>query len=250
MKVSTRIVLGFAVLVALAVGPLLYQVSAIYKMQSVNRQLASIEFPAAAAALEMSRAYAREIEEYSKKYFEIGDEIYGKLIDEVSREYSDRLKVLQTTVKNQKDLAEVDRLTRAWEKYLEAHAEAKKSVQTIETGYLPIPLSDAISHLQAQTETTYEIIRLSTRNQVNEAVQIGALAERVSLVTGGISLLLAGLVAAVIVNAIGKPLQSLTHTTRLIAKGGTACPTKAKTSFPIWRATSTRCPKSSANWTR
>ena len=49
MKVSTRIVLGFAILMLMVVFALAYQVSIIHEMQSINQDLSSTNFNAAAS---------------------------------------------------------------------------------------------------------------------------------------------------------------------------------------------------------
>jgi len=219
MKVSTRIILGFAILVLLSIGPLAYQVSIIHRMQSVNQELERINFVAASTALQM-RSDAEEIKEFAGKYFSSGDPLYGELLDNANQNYSDGLAKLAGTAESEKDLAEIERLKEAWNGYWRDYNTVKPEIQPGSNAQLPIRLLNAIDRLQAQSEITYNVLaHLSIPDQVKRTAEFGAAAERLSWAAAAVSLLLAVLVAALIVNAITKPLQGLTRTTRLIAKG-------------------------------
>ncbi|MBI4473487.1 MAG: HAMP domain-containing protein [Acidobacteria bacterium] len=218
MKVSTRIILGFAILVLLAVGPLAYQVSLIHRMQDVNEDLAQINFEAGVIALEMQAA-AAALDEFSEKHFINGDPIYETLLNDAITEFAKLLAELDSTGGAQKDRVEIDSLKEDWNTFEKTLAATKQESGPGEVERLPIPLTASIDRLRFQTEVTYNVIRLSIREQVNRAARVGATAEQVSWIAGAISLLLAVVVAGLIVSAISTPLHRLTQTTRLIAKG-------------------------------
>ena len=77
MKVSSKIISGFLVLMLLSIVVVAYEVSVVYQMQAVNRELADVDVKAAATALDMEKLVDL-LDEYSKKYFGGLDPLYDK----------------------------------------------------------------------------------------------------------------------------------------------------------------------------
>src|SRR5687767_8453534 len=98
MRVSTRIVSGFGILILLSVVALAYQVSVIHRMQSINRDLSAINFRAASTVLEMLHVL-ETIEEFSTKYFLLGYPVYEETLMDVRREFQDDFEQLKATVR-------------------------------------------------------------------------------------------------------------------------------------------------------
>ena len=61
MKISTKIILGYALLILLMVTSLVYELSLIHRMQSINRNLSDIKTRATDYTL-----YGRDIEQVVK----------------------------------------------------------------------------------------------------------------------------------------------------------------------------------------
>ncbi len=218
MRVSTRIILGSSVLIILTLVALAYQVSAIHQMQSVNRDLASMDFLAASTALRMLQE-GEAIEEFSKKYFTVDPPFYETQFGDALVDFSDDLNLLVRTVRSKEEVIEAERLTKAWDDF---QAEVRKQKNDIRGGakdFLPASLSAAITHFQAQTDRTYNVIQQSIRTRVTNAAEVGAAAERFSWISGVVAIVLSTIVVILIVGAINRPLRNLTRSTRMIAKG-------------------------------
>jgi two-component system, NtrC family, sensor histidine kinase GlrK len=215
MRISTRIILGFGILMLLAFAGLVYQISVIHQMQAINRELSSVNFHAASVALSTMQL-AETIKEFSRKYFV--DPIYEQQLNDYREEFSDDIVELQKTVRFSAEREEVDRLARAFDAYTAAFAGIKHKKGS-EIDDLPPQLLDAINDVQSQSAVVYDVLKSSIEQEVALAAQTGQRAERVSTVAGSTVLLLGAVVAVIIVRAINDPLRRLTHGTRAIAKG-------------------------------
>ena len=104
MRVSTRIVSGFGLLLVLVFIGLAYQLSVIHQMQSINRDLSVINFHAASTALSTLQL-GETIKEFSRKYFV--DPIYERQLDEYRQEFLENIEELRNTVRSEQERAEV-----------------------------------------------------------------------------------------------------------------------------------------------
>jgi two-component system sensor histidine kinase GlrK len=219
MRVSTKIVSGFGILMVLAVVALAYQVSVIHEMQSINRDLSGVNFRAASTVLEMLHIL-ETVEEFSTKYFLLGYPVYEQTLTDVRQEFMEDFQQLQTTVRTDQEREELDRLSEAWNHYWTVFEDQKQKRRVPESAdTLPAALASALNRLQAQTYQVYDVVQLSIRQQVTDAADAGAAAERFSWTTGALAFVLGIGVIVVSVGAINTPLRQLTSGTRMIAKG-------------------------------
>jgi two-component system sensor histidine kinase GlrK len=218
MKVSNKIIAGFLILMLLAVIVLANQLSVIHQMQAINRDLSEIDMNAASAVLRMEEL-AKVIKEDSQKYFATGDSIYDQQIADLRQEFQTRLDGLKKNGRSGREHAEVEKLATALEDYWNIFNRIKKQDPRPDPDYLPIDLTIAVDHLEAQTEIAYEAVKGSVKDQVARAADAGQKVERVSWLAGVFSLLLGAIVAAWIVRSINDPLRRLTCSTRAIARG-------------------------------
>jgi signal transduction histidine kinase len=218
MRVSSRIVFGFGILLAVTFGALAYQVRVIHQMQSINRDLSAINFRAASTALRMVQM-SDTIGEFSRKYFVASDAIYDRQLGEVRQEFLNSLAELQKTGRSEKERNAVHGLAAAFDDYWTAFNRVKNETQSREIENLPPDLNIAVDHLQAQTDVAYDAVQVSIREEVARAAQAGQGGERLSWIAGVAALFLSIIVAFVIVRAINDPLRRLTQGTRAIAKG-------------------------------
>jgi two-component system sensor histidine kinase GlrK len=218
MKVSSKIIAGFLVLMLLALVVLANQLNVIHRMQAINRDLSEINMNAASAALRMQEV-ATVIKEDSRKYFATGDAIYDQQIVDLREEFQASLTGLQKNARSDRERAESEKLAGALENYWNIFNKTKTQDHQSDADFLPVDLAIAVDHLQAQTEIMYEAVKGSMKEQVARAADAGQKAERVSWLAGLFSLLLGTIVATVIVRSINDPLRRLTRGTRAIAKG-------------------------------
>jgi len=219
MKVSSKIIAGFLILMLLAVIVAAYQRSIIHQMQAINRDISEIDMNAALTALR-TQELAAEILEDSRKYFATEDpSIYDGQIGEVRQELLEGIAMLEKSGRSDRERAETQKLKDALADYWTVFNRVKVTSQNSEEGVVPADLRFVIDHLQAQTEIVYQTVKGSIKDQVARAADAGASAERISWTAGVLSLLLGAIVSFVIFRSINDPLRRLTKGTHAIAKG-------------------------------
>src|SRR5262244_1833983 len=83
MRVSTRIITGFAVLLILGAATAIYQISIIHRMQRINEDLSQVNFEAAGIVQKMTQDVF-DLEDYSRKYFVLkGDPLYERELTDI-----------------------------------------------------------------------------------------------------------------------------------------------------------------------
>src|SRR5205814_7821176 len=111
MRIGTKIITGYGVLIALMALVFAYQVALVHRLQSIHRNLAEINFQAAGVSLEMMRVLDG-IEEYTKKWFLLRDPEYAARRQEFERESNADLVRLRLLRRSPTEHAEIDRLER------------------------------------------------------------------------------------------------------------------------------------------
>jgi signal transduction histidine kinase len=221
MRVSTKTISGFGILLGLACIGLAYQVSVLHQMQSINRDLSAVNMRSASAALR-ARQLGATLEEFARKYFVAGDPIYERQLEGVHQDFLANLTDLRDTTRTDRERTEVERMALTFDEFWTAfHSRTgrMKRNKDWEPDYLPNDLASSLDRLQAQAATTYDAIQLSIRDEVNRAAAAGQAAERFSWTAGSVALLLGVVVTFVLVRSISDPLRRLTQGTHVIAKG-------------------------------
>ena len=217
MRVSTKIVAGFAILFGLACIGLAYQVSVIHQMQSLNLDLSASTLRSASAALRTMQLGV-DLEEFARKYFVAADPIYERQLEGVRQEFLSNLAEMKETVRTGRERAEVERISVTFDEFWKEFTGRKKQPQPGQSEYLPNELASTLDRLQAQTHTTYDAVQASISDEVKRAAAAGQAAERFSLTAGIGALLLGIFVMFVLVRSINDPLRRLTQGTHLISR--------------------------------
>ncbi len=219
MKVSSKIIAGFLILMLLAVIVAAYQRSIIHQMQGINRDLSEIDLNKAWTALR-TKEVAAEIWEDSRKYFATEDNsVYEHRIAEDRQELLDDIAMLEKSGRSDRERAETKKLADALADYWTLFNRVKATSQNSEDGVVPADLRSAVEHLQDQTEIVYQTVKGSIKDQVARAAEAGGRAEQISWTAGVLSLLLGAIVSFLIFRSINDPLRRLTKGTHAIAKG-------------------------------
>ena len=218
MKVSSKIIAGFLILMLVGLVALANQLSVIHQMQAINHDLSEINMNLASTALRLQEL-ASIVAEDSRKFLVTHDAIYERQIAEIRQEFLGNLEILEKTGRSKREIAENEKLRSALTNYWDVFNRIKRQGRVSNLDYLPADLSIAIDHLQAQTQVTFEAVKGSVKDQVTRAADASVKAVRISWAAGTFSLVLGLVVAAVIVGSINEPLRRLTQGTRAIAKG-------------------------------
>ena len=116
MKVSSKIIAGFLILMSLGVIVLVNELSVIHQMQTVNEELSDINVYAATTVLDVQRL-ADLIDDDTRKYLSFLEPIYDKQIEELRRDLQEDLKHLQQKVNTDREHDAIAKLGEAFESY-------------------------------------------------------------------------------------------------------------------------------------
>jgi signal transduction histidine kinase len=218
MKVSSKIILGFLVLMALAIIVVANQLSAIRQIRAANQDLSEINVKSATIVQEMQKSIDL-LDDDARKYFALNYPQYDAQIAELRLEFLDNVARLRPNAKSEREKAELAKLEQALEDFWVVFNRLKKQKQTWDPEQLPPDLTVAVSHLEKQAEIMLDAVQGTIKDRVAAAAAIGTRAEHLSWTAGIFAFALGIIVAWLIVRSINDPLRRLTQGTRAIAKG-------------------------------
>src|SRR5262245_24726245 len=126
MKVSSKIISGFLVLMMLAIIVIANQLSAINQMEAANRELFEINLKSATTVIELQKL-ADLIGEDSKKYFALNDPVeYARQIEEVRSDFIEDLARLRQTANSERQQKEIVALQQALDGYWDVFNQLKQ----------------------------------------------------------------------------------------------------------------------------
>ncbi len=218
MRIATKIISGYAILIALMAAVLIYQVILIHRMQSINKDLSGITFAAARTSIQMMRDRDL-VEEYTQKSILLGDPDYGEKLREFEEDFDTSLRDLKSLGRSEKEQIEINRLAQFWDEFSQALAREQEALKPGALQDLPVILVEQLDRLRAQGQTVHQVVLRAIDEQVGKSTDTGAKAEWISWSAGAIALLVSTLVSILIVRSISEPLHHLTEGTRAIAEG-------------------------------
>ena len=217
MKITTRIVAGYGLFIAVLIGLVAYQILTIHRMQSINRTLSEISFQNSLACLQALKDRDL-VDEYSWKSFALADPDYLDKLRESLDAFESSLKQIHAYAKSDEESAEVKRLSQMWTSYKEELAQMQRDLPRGGTT-LPESLQNALEQLRAQTLSVYQAGLHAISLKVESSRKTGETAAVVLYSATLAALAVSILVSFLIYRSISKPLAHLTEGTRAIAEG-------------------------------
>lgn len=219
MKISAKIISGYAALISVMAAVLTYQVLVIHRMQSIHRELSNINFRAGLNSLQLMR-YLDLVDEYARKSFAwAGDPDFRSKLKEFQAEFVKTMRETRGVLRTEREIAEADRLLRFWGEFSRSLDVELNSLSGEGPFDLSNALDDQLERMKAQAHTVHQAILQEIERQVSASALAGQRAEWISWSTGATALVLSILVSLLIVRSITEPLKQLTLGTRAIAKG-------------------------------
>jgi len=217
MKITTRISIGYGLLLAIMLVLAVYQVYAIKRMQSINRTVAEMDFQNSLAGLEAMRNFDL-VEEYARKSFALGDNDYLDMLREYCLDFTADLRNLKNRTAGGGAKDEIDRLIRQWDA-LNSRLTAEETRFIIGGTELPEAIQHDFESLDAQLRSVYQANLVSMSLRVENARRTGETAALVLAFSTLAAVAVGGLVSFFIYRSISKPLVHLTEGTHAIAEG-------------------------------
>jgi signal transduction histidine kinase len=217
MKITTRIIAGYGLLIAVLVGLAVYQVITIKRMQSLNQTLRETNFQNALACLEALRDRDL-VEEYTWKSLALADADYLSQLKEFQKDYEERLMRLMSNAVSAEERTSVRRLARTWDTFTANLRTLQRNLPKA-GGYLPKNLQDDLENLRVQTYSVYQSSLRSMSAEVEKSRVTSETAALILWAAALVALVISILVSFFIYRSISNPLARLTEGTRAIAEG-------------------------------
>jgi signal transduction histidine kinase len=217
MKISTKIISGYGILIAMIAVLLLYQQHSIRAMQGIVTKLSSVNIPAANFSLGLKRDIEL-VDEFTKKSFALKDPEYRQKLAEVCSTFVAELRDVDGIKSTDKERSSVAQLQDAWNRFSDALQEHLQEPFP-EDGRAPEALLEQISQLRTLTEGVYQAARNGIDEQVRNSKRDATWAVILSRILAAVALVLSILVSIFVVHSISSPLKQLTQGTRSISEG-------------------------------
>jgi methyl-accepting chemotaxis protein len=218
MRITTKIISGYGILIAFMLGLLAFQVFTVRRMQSAIAKLSDVNFQTTDTALQMMRDLDL-VDLFTQKSFASNDPDYTDRLREYRDLFEADLRKVESYGRTHQERAEIERLSRFWSFFSDELARQQLAARSQGTLEVPSVLVDLLAQLKDQTNSVYEAARAGIESEVKAFGQAGRMAETVSWIVAGIALLLGASVSIFIIQSISTPLKQLTQGTRAIAEG-------------------------------
>jgi signal transduction histidine kinase len=217
MKITTRIVSGYGLFIAILLGLVIYQYITINRMQSISRTLSEINFQNALTCPQALRDLDL-VEEFTRKSFGSADPDYLNQLKGFQKDFEASLAALRENANSAEEQAETKRLAQLWDSYL---VDLGLQQQHIARGTteLPMNLSEDMDRLRVQTNSVYQATLHSMSSKMERSRKAGETAALVLWSATAVALAVSILVSFLIFHSISKPLAHLTEGTRAMAEG-------------------------------
>ncbi len=217
MKIATRIIAGYGVLMILLAGLVIHQVITLHRMQASIDAIARGNIQAVLASVQLLRDRDL-VEEYAKKALVVGDPAYKEQLRLYADNFAAGLSDLRGKPRSPREQTELQRLAGFWNVFQESLSREQAS-GTGGAAEFPQELQDELDSLRTQALTVYETLVQSIAAQAEQSLRTGERAEMLSWFAAAAALILSTLVSLLIVRSISVPLRQLTEGTRAIAAG-------------------------------
>jgi signal transduction histidine kinase len=217
MKITTRVISGYGLFIAILAGLVIYQVIVINRMQKTSKTLSEINFQNAVTCLTAS-SDLEGVEDFTRKSFVSTDPRYRDQLKEYQEAFQGGLMELKNHAAGDEEQTELKRLLQQWQVYLADVAVLQQSLPP-EGSILQPDLQRDLENLKSQTSTLYRVMLQGMSSKIESSQKAGEMAVLVLWCVTGVAFAASILVSLLIVRSISKPLGNLTEGTRAIAGG-------------------------------
>jgi len=215
MKISTKIILGYALLILLLVTSLVYELSLIRRMQAVNRNLSNIKTRATQYTL--SSKDIEQLGKHVRRFYVTRDPEYlDQSQGQLSRPLSEDLQKMRAS--DPEEQRQLDKLRLLWARFSNGISDGEALLQ-MSPEQFDSWIALELQELESQIDLTLAANQKAIEAEVAQSARAGQRAEWVSQIAAIIALGLSCLVSFVVVRSISRSLQQLTHGARAVAEG-------------------------------
>ena len=217
MKITTRILIGFGILILAMIALTVYQGIIINRLQGIDSSRSQADFRFALGCLDLIRDIGK-VEEYLGKYEARPGPDALKVLRESVGDFENSLTDTQGLAEASKELEEMKRLAEFWRSFrADLIREEQGSLDA--PGAIPAGLQDHLDRLRAQSLTVYEVAWHAIAADSEASTRLARNAVLISWSALAIAVVLGALASFLIFRSISIPLAHLQEGTSAIASG-------------------------------
>jgi signal transduction histidine kinase len=164
MKVSTKILLGYLILVALMIFGLGYEAILLDRVQSTNERLSEVKDATSnVAQLDETLRYVRELTE---KYLTVDPTSYEPQLDGRRRAFRDTLATIEALVVSPDELRAVAQVEASWWEFIGLLEESRASGAPGNRTLIPPRMDEVLDRLGTQIERLRDEVREASADEV------------------------------------------------------------------------------------
>lgn len=222
MRVSTRLMGGFGLLVILVLGIVAFNVSALVDLVDRGRKLSRVTASLHLGASEF-QVGLQQMDEFARKYAATGDSAYARRFGDYADAFGSTLQELAETAPQASEEVQgrIRRLEALWSDFQPVAREfsQRAGADPAEVAGAAAPVVGWVETLRGQALRTSEALRSSMQTSVSASAEQARRTERLSWIAAGLSILVAVAIGAGLVRSIGGGLGRLAEGTRQVASG-------------------------------
>lgn len=221
MKISTKIILGYALLILIMVTALVYQLGLMHQMLVVNRNLSAVKTRERDYSLRMLDL--NQVVDYMERFYVLKDPEYASqvkyLSDNLSEAVSLDLKSLGSDRASRDERKELEGFASLWADFRRSASEQEAFFPEMEKADFDKWLGHYGNRLQAQMKRVQSANQAAIDTEVERSATASQKAQFVSKVAAGIAVVLSFVISFVIVRSIAHSLKRLISGARAVAQG-------------------------------
>jgi signal transduction histidine kinase len=217
MKIATKIVLGYALLLLLMVVVLAYELSLFERMHEVNRNLADVKTRETDYSLQVRDI--EQVDDFTRRLYVTGDPEYSEQLKELRQGVSEGLAGIRHMSPAGGERAELERLSERWSGFVASSVAAEANFAAMSESEFTEWLGGHMAGLSEQFNRVLAANRQAVDAEIRKSASAGQKAQFVAQVAAGIAILLSCLVSFLVVRSISHSLKGLIHGTRAVAQG-------------------------------
>ncbi len=215
MKITTRIITGYGVLIALLAALVGYEVFTVNRMQRINRNLDDVNFRTALSCIELMRL--RDLIDETVQKALVIDPAYNSKLQEYVEAFDRELQKVKSGSPSKNEQTLVNQLANNWSTF--GSDLAQQPLGTAKLSDFPQNLQADLEGLQIDVGSVWKASQDGIRAAIVESRHTGERALLFSYCAAAIALVAGVLVSFFVYRSISLPLQHLTEGTRAIADG-------------------------------
>jgi signal transduction histidine kinase len=218
MRIATRVIAGYAAIIALVAFASAYQVLSAHRLHDINRQLAGARIPALLSSLQLMRSIDL-VEEYSRKYHALGDSDYRRELEAETDEFESALHSLESSLGRGQAPAELKLLRASWNEFRGHIRELGRSSGSGQLAEYPAVLQKSRDGLSWHLVEVYRVLQRSIEAEVRRSQATGRSVEIITWAVASGAFVLSLVISWLLVRSISRPLRELTRGTHAISRG-------------------------------